>query len=69
MPFRLPECQALAHGALAVGRRTQVRIDDIRPDYREVETACKRSGRRRHGQVWHQTCPGFGHLDAHSAEE
>jgi hypothetical protein len=51
MPFRLPECAALARSALAVGIRTQVRFADSRPDYRELETACKRPGRRRHGQA------------------
>jgi hypothetical protein len=45
-----------------------VRFDDIRPSYSELETACKRPGRRRHGQFWHQTCPGFRRLDSHPAK-
>ncbi len=50
-------------------RGKQVCFDHVGPDYCEFETACKRSGCRRDGQVWHQTCPGFGHLDAYPAQD
>ncbi len=52
---------------LPVRRGKRVLVYDVRADHRELETACKHPGRRRHGQVWHQTCPGFGHLDSHPA--
>ncbi len=55
-------------GDVPLRRGKQVCFDDLRADYRELEAACKRPGRRRHGQVWHQTCPGFRHLDSHPAQ-
>ncbi len=33
-------------------RGKQVCSDNVGPGYREFETACKRPGCRRHGQVW-----------------
>lgn len=63
---------AIVLGSLEVQdyrRGKQVCFDNVGPDYCEFETACKRSGCRRDGQVWHQTCPGFGHLDAYPAQD